>query len=327
MADKLQYQARAEPVLTEALRPEVILPDKWMRPLSEPPAYKIARAVAFATVLFVSGGVVDPVALTLPETVSYDKFKPTFPDYVWPRRGLHVSLQQTSVVDPVQLTQLETVTVDKWLQPLSEPVLPRLRVAHTHFTLDMEALQPVPEEVPPINLQTTVAFQSYRLYQRETGVPYYEVFETSDKWKPTYPDQLLPAPRLATALQQFSANDAEALTQPEVVSIDRWLPTYPNILLPRPPSPVTNVLWHPQPPIVPGPNEWMRRWIEPPHFLIKPRLIEALQQAYAMDADYCPPWVPETPLGGTWTSETALAGAWTPESSVSANWTKEKKPC
>lgn len=255
MVDRFQYQTRAEPVLPEALRPEVTLLSKWWVQASEPVRTRTPINVG-------PSFTIDPVALTLQRAVTLDQWWQPASEPPPPRPGLHASRQQYRAIDREAVTQPEAISLDKWWQPASEPVRVREPInVGPAFTVDPQAItqleavtldkwwqQPSePVRVPAYSQAALVATAVFV----ETSIP---VAVTLDQWfvQASEPVRLpvglrlgaflysaaLPElglswwqqasepvrtrPRTQAALERNYDIDSAALTQPEATSLDKW---------------------------------------------------------------------------------------------------------
>lgn len=210
----------------------------------------------------------------------------------------------------------EAVTEDRWHQPLSQPVNDRLTTA-AMFAACLAASSgpvvpppfetiPVPEEVtvdkyhkpwsepvivaPGVHYATALAASS-----GETSPPSEPTIIYSDRWFSSFAEVMPPKAGLHASLQQQPVIDAFALTQAELVTIDRWLiglsepPHYlhpPRLLESLQQSLALNPLSIPDPETVTV-DKWFQPFAEVPY--ARPRLIEALHQAFATDAKWDAP--------------------------------------
>lgn len=115
---QVQYQALAQPVLTDAQRIETVTEDRWHQAWSEPRNPKLAYGFAIA---LAASGMFAPTDLTQLEYVSIDKWLRPLNEPVRVKLGIRVgSIPHQFLVKASPF--FETPNVDKWVYPLSEPV-------------------------------------------------------------------------------------------------------------------------------------------------------------------------------------------------------------
>ena len=114
------YPSLQQPVLTDAQRAETVTEDRWHQPWGEP-RLTVARAAGFAIALMASGQSFDPNPI-VPFAPSADIYGYAFAEPVRVKPGINAALQLAFTVDPTAITLPETVTIDRWQLPWAEPV-------------------------------------------------------------------------------------------------------------------------------------------------------------------------------------------------------------
>jgi hypothetical protein len=216
-ADAVPRLAQRSPVLDQQVidptvllkSGEIVLLDKWFEPASQP-TYLAKRSADLRQVL------IDPKVLTQQETVSIDRFGPSYVDRV--TRLSPIAAQVSSNwTGPVFAGEI--VTVDKWFEPTSQPTYLPKRTSEliqiVQPAISLTEFQPVyPDLLPRAIPQPTSGAATVVSTAQET------VFV--EKFQADYADI---APRLAArciVLYQNVIDPTVLLKSGEVVTIDKW---------------------------------------------------------------------------------------------------------
>jgi hypothetical protein len=233
-----QYQILSEPVGTP------VTPDKWLPSTPDRFLKTVNRAAILAGALFF-------LNLGQAESTPIDKWKPTYPDKVYPQRRI---TQAGSTFTEVE----SSATLDKWIpetpdfrfkeklrpatggllteidQPITPekwlPSVPAFRFREKPRPFTGETRIEIDEVITPDKWTGSQSFQfkfPQRLFSGECRVeldipPPTEII-TLDKWTPLYRDS-----RSRVKINPFTGEMRFEI--PEVITLDKWTPGLPSIL-------------------------------------------------------------------------------------------------
>jgi hypothetical protein len=177
--------------------------------------------------------VIDPVALTLPENITVDKwFQPlSEPGPPISRHAALATSGETHANEILPAPGVETITLDKWLQPLAEPVRDPRRARPTLVVLSFgvplppfDWLVPLSEPVlPPLPRPIPAQAEPPSFFEPEVT--------SLNKWFQPFAE---PVPAVVTYahLRAGPFDDVNIWPPQEVVTLDKW---YVPLSLPTPP--------------------------------------------------------------------------------------------
>jgi hypothetical protein len=175
---RIQYQAKVDPiVVTTVTAPPA---DGWLQPPSQPVRARKSAAQQSSGVAPIS-----PWALTQPETVSIDRFAPTYPDRTR-RRSLAIANHQS-----IALVVPEDVTVDRFAPIYPDRTLRRRLPVASQQSLAWTPITIVPTLSPDFGFMVQAV---QRGLPRRGATPYQQPFVSN--WP-------VPTPPAPLALHAF----------------------------------------------------------------------------------------------------------------------------
>ncbi len=283
MTDRWLYQIRGEPVLPEALRPEVTSLDRWYRPLSEPtPGDELLATTAHAAFAIDAQWTFAAPA----EEFTLDKWYRPLSAPLFDVDPLPTGAKPFFTIDTELLLQPEATSVDKWFKPLNEPSFERFAVLRNPAALgDMGAAQET--LVFGANSWDNNA-QAWDDSTRDWDDN--EILDAAElAWYKPLPEPLYDVEGLTTAAHLAFAIDASQLTLSEDIQLDKWWAPFATIV--RFPPALESSLQQSftidaASLLVPGleitPDSWHRPLSEP--VMVQPPLPTGAQQALTIDA-------------------------------------------